>query len=163
MPELGLATHLRPCGDTHLWQTGNMALMLAAGCQVSKRGPRGKIEINGNGHAGGAISRIGSGRITVTPGSCLILTSGNSTRNHQDDLQDACQNQQNFHKWSVKISLGRFSSASSRSWPGWPKVANRSKRSFSRRGCRNDRRSSPLAVGCEMQGSGTANSPEVML
>jgi hypothetical protein len=118
MPELGLATHLRPCGDTHLWQTGNMTLMLAAGCQVSKRGPRGKIEINGNGHAGGAISRIGSGRITVTPGSFLILTSGNSTRNHQDELQDACQNQQNIHKWSEKISLGRFSSASSRSWPG---------------------------------------------
>ena len=31
------------------------------------RGPRGKLEINGKGQAGGAISRIGSGRIIVTP------------------------------------------------------------------------------------------------
>ncbi len=31
------------------------------------RGPRGRLEINGKGQAGGAISRIGSGRIIVTP------------------------------------------------------------------------------------------------
>jgi hypothetical protein len=48
---------------------GNNTLILSEGGQLSKRGPRGIVEINGNGQAGGAISRIGSGRIDVTPGS----------------------------------------------------------------------------------------------